>query len=318
VKSDVDVTVIVVNYNTAHLLAPMFDALQASTGGLKVETVLVDNASRDGSVAHIQAHYPELPLIANSSNVGFGRANNQCLPLIRGRYVLLLNTDAFVSPDTLRLTVDHLDANPTMGLVGVRLIGREGDLQPSCRYFPTPLNSFLVRCGLTKLMPWVKAVDDMHWDHLTPRLCDWVPGCYYLIRREVVDEVGLFDPRFFLYCEEVDHCKRVKTAGWQVGYHGGTSVVHIGGESAKSDSALSGGRQISALQTESELLYFRKHHGLLGIWSHLVLTLAGNALLGFKELLKGHGEQSQGSHTQNTQAFLNLLLETRWGTKPTR
>jgi N-acetylglucosaminyl-diphospho-decaprenol L-rhamnosyltransferase len=95
-------------------------------------------------------------------------------------------------------------------------------------------------------------------------------------------------------------------------------VVHIGGESARSDSALSGGRQISALQTESELLYFRKHHGLLGIWSHLVLTLAGNALLGFKELLKGHGEQSQGSHTQNTQAFLNLLLETRWGTKPTR
>jgi N-acetylglucosaminyl-diphospho-decaprenol L-rhamnosyltransferase len=318
VKSDVDVTVIVVNYNTAHLLAPMFDALQASTGGLKVETVLVDNASRDGSVAHIQAHYPELPLIANSSNVGFGRANNQCLPLIRGRYVLLLNTDAFVSPDTLRLTVDHLDANPTMGLVGVRLIGREGDLQPSCRYFPTPLNSFLVRCGLTKLMPWVKAVDDMHWDHLTPRLCDWVPGCYYLIRREVVDEVGLFDPRFFLYCEEVDHCKRVKAAGWEVGYLGSTSVVHIGGESAKSDSALSGGRQISALQIESELLYFRKHHGLLGMWAHLSLTLLGDAILGLKDLLKGKSSPDGSGHLSHSQSVLTHLLNTRWGTQPTR
>lgn len=317
-QSEVDVSVLVVNYNTAHLLAPMFDALNGSTGGLKVETVLVDNASRDGSVAHIQTHYPDIPLIVNTSNVGFGRANNQCLPLIHGRYVLLLNTDAFVSPETLRLTVDHLDANPTLGVVGVRLLGRDGDLQPSCRFFPTPLNTFLVRVGLQKLMPWVQAVDDMNWDHLSPRLCDWVPGCYYLMRREVVDKVGLFDPRFFLYCEEVDHCKRVKQAGWQVGYHGGTTVVHIGGESAKSDSALTGGRQISALQTESELLYFRKHHGLLGLWSHLALTVAGDTILGLKALLRGLGWHAITQPFANTKQVAALYLTTHAGTAPTR
>ena len=106
----------------------------------------------------------------------------------------------------------------------------------------------------------------MDWDHASVRECDWVPGCYYLIRREVIDQVGLFDPRYFLYYEEVDHCKRVKQAGWKVVYYPHTTVVHIGGESAKSVDQLNvDGRQIPTLQIESELLYFRKHHGLPGL-----------------------------------------------------
>ncbi|POZ99712.1 glycosyltransferase family 2 protein, partial [Pseudomonas sp. MWU12-2312b] len=112
-----------------------------------------------------------------------------------------------------------------------------GDLQPSCRYFPTPLNVFMARTGLERFFPGVKKVDDMTWDHNSVRECDWVPGCYYLIRREVIDQVGLFDPRYFLYYEEVDHCKRVKQAGWKVVYYPHTTVVHIGGESAKSVDA---------------------------------------------------------------------------------
>ena len=201
----------------------------------------------------------------NSKNVGFGRANNQLLPQIAAKYVLLLNTDAFVSPDTLTKTVAYLDEHPDCGVLGVRLVGRDGTLQPSCRYFPTPFNLFLTKTGLAQLFPAVGLVDDMAWDHATVRECDWVPGCYYLIRREVIDQVGLFDPRFFLYYEEVDHCRRVKAAGWQVVYFPDTEVVHIGGESAKSAGSLTeSGRQLSALQVESELLYFRKHYGLLG------------------------------------------------------
>ena len=316
-KSDVDVSVLVVNYNTAHLLAPMFEALSASAGSLKLETILVDNASRDGSVAYIKQHYPEVPLIANSVNVGFGRANNQCLPLAQGRYVLLLNTDAFVSPDTLQVTVNHLDAHPDVGVVGVRLLSRNGELQPSCRYFPTPLNSFLTATGLHTLMPWVRLVVDMTWDHLGTRLCDWVPGCYYLIRREVIDEVGLFDPLYFLYSEEVDHCKRVKAAGWQVAYLGGTSVVHIGGESAKSDAALSGGRQISILQTESELLYFRKHHGVLGVGLHCALSTLADGILMLKAALKGRAAPIKAAWTHTRQLAL-LARRTQLGRNPTR
>ena len=117
-------------------------------------------------------------MIANSVNVGFGRANNQALPHVRGRYVLLLNTDAFVSADTLPKTVSFMDAHPRCGVLGVKLVGEDGSLQPSCRYFPTPWNVFLASTGLQRFFPRTRLVDDMSWDHASVRECDWVPGCY--------------------------------------------------------------------------------------------------------------------------------------------
>ena len=143
-----DVTVIVINYNTAHLLDQLFGALKAGRGRLRYQLIVVDNASRDDSVQILRAQYPCAELIENKVNVGFARANNQVLPLARGRYVLLLNTDAFVGSDTLQKTVDFMDAHPGYGVLGVKLVGRDGSLQPSCRYFPTPWNVFLASTGL--------------------------------------------------------------------------------------------------------------------------------------------------------------------------
>src|SRR5262245_39000116 len=143
-----DISVVVVNYNTAHLLANFSTTLEASRGTLKLQVIVVDNASRDNSVDLLRAKFPNVELIENETNVGFGRANNQALPLIRGRYVLLLNTDAFVAPDTLQKTIDFMEAHPGCGISGVKLVGHDGTLQPSCRYFPTPWNVFLARTGL--------------------------------------------------------------------------------------------------------------------------------------------------------------------------
>ena len=113
----------------------------------------------------------------------------------------------------------------------------------------------------------------MLWGHDSVRECDWVPGCFYLIRRQVIEHVGLFDPIYFVYYEEVDHCRRVRDAGWSVVYFPFTQVVHIGGESAQSAGSLTdSGRQVSALQIESELLYFRKHFGLLGLSGAISLS----------------------------------------------
>ena len=194
----VDVSVVLVNFNTGHLLEECFDSLFQSLGSMLNQVILVDNASVDDSLSRLTGMAEKLTVISNVQNVGFGRANNQAVPLVTGRYVLLLNTDAFVAPDTLTKTVAWMDAHPNCGVLGVRLTDRDGHLQPSCRYFPTPFNTFLVRTGLQRLFPWVKPVDDMAWDHSSVRECDWVPGCYYLIRREVLDQVGLSDPRFFL------------------------------------------------------------------------------------------------------------------------
>src|SRR6185437_13626017 len=118
-----------------------------------------------------------------------------------------------------------------------KLVGPDGSLQPSCRYFPTPWNVF---AASNKLGLWLNRwffrahlVNEACLDDTTVRECDWVTGCYYLVRRDVIDRIGLFDPRFFLYYEEVDHCRRLRESGWRVVCYPQTQVLHIGGESAE-------------------------------------------------------------------------------------
>lgn len=314
-----DITVVIVNYNTGHLLPEVMRCLRAAMGALQVQVIVVDNASNDDSRRVLRDQCADCLVIENVSNVGFGRANNQALEHARGRYVLLLNTDAFIAADTLEKTFAYLENHPECGLLGVKLVGRDGSLQPSCRYFPTPLNQFLVRAGLARLFPRVRLVDDMAWDHASARECDWVPGCYYLVRREVIDQVGFFDPRYFLYYEEVDHCRAVKAAGWKVVFYPHTTVVHIGGESAKSHGQISeAGRQIPALQIESELLYFRKHHGLAGLWAVVVLEHAAVLLQALRLLVKHVKSAAAVTRIRHLALVWQSLRETSWATHATR
>jgi hypothetical protein len=314
-----DLSVIVVNYNTGYLLERMFSALDAARGTLQIQVIVVDNASRDDSAAILRTKYPEVELIANQTNVGFGRANNQALQFARGRYVLLLNTDAFVSPDTLNKTIGFMDENLQCGILGVKLVGEDGSLQPSCRYFPTPWNTFLMTTGLKRFFPKARLVDDMYWDHAEVRDCDWVPGCFYLVRREVIERVGLFDPCFFVYFEEVDHCRAVKHDGWDVTYFPFTQVVHIGGESAKSQGSLtSAGRQVSAIQIESELLYYRKHYGLIGVATSVVLTTCADLFSIAKAVLRPMNRAKGDGAWQHLKRVFTVLAETRVASHPTR
>ena len=314
-----DLSVIVVNYNTAALLPKMLNDLNATMANYHVQKIMIDNASRDDSQAYMRDQLDDWELIFNQINVGFGRANNQALPKLQGRYVLLLNTDAFVSEDTLVKTIAHMNANPECGILGVRLVGRDGTLQPSCRYFPTPWNLFVQRAGLTKLFKSTRLMDDMQWDHATVRACDWVPGCYYLIRREVIDQIGLFDPRYFLYYEEVDHCFAAKKAGWQVHFYPDTTVVHIGGESAKSDGEItSSGRQLMALQVESELLYFRKNHGRLAIFANVIFSTLASLITLAKTIIKMRKPIPFASSGQQICLVWKSYFKTHFGNQATR
>lgn len=319
ITSAADLTVIVVNYNTAHLLERMISALEASRGKLALQLIVIDNASRDSSATLLRSRHPEVDLIINEVNVGFGRANNQALTLIRGKYILLLNTDAFVSEETLSKTLDYMASNPRCGILGVKLVGEDGKLQPSCRYFPTPWNEFVGSTGLRKLFSFTRLVDDMSWDHMSIRECDWVPGCYYLMRRELIDQIGLFDPRYFLYFEEVDHCRNARAAGWSVIFYPFTSVIHIGGESAKTEGAITkNGRQISELEIESKMLFFRKHHGLFAVFAAVALLFLRVAVAVIKDVtypLRPNRREVEWSELRTT---LRILQNTKLGTRPTR
>lgn len=313
-----DISVILVSYNTSEITKVSLQHLFASNHNLQMEVFLIDNASRDNSVEVIRAAYPDIPMIENRVNVGFGRANNQALPFITGRYVLLLNTDAFVNGDTIAKTVAYMDENLKCGILGIKLIGEKGDLQPSCRYFPTPWRIFLQTTGLKHLFKEVQMVDDMNWDHASVRNCDWVPGCYYLVRKEVIDQVGFFDPLYFMYCEEVDHCYATKKAGWDVTYYP-TPVVHIGGQSAKSDSEISThGRQIQSLQIESELLYFRKNHGISGVLMHLFLTTLVDFFQVLRNILRLESFGKLMTYVNHSRFLWKMFFRTNLATKATR
>lgn len=314
-----DLTAIIVNFNTEGLLRNAIGRLQSAAARMSLKIAIIDNASKDNSVALIKDEFPDCHLIANRTNVGFGRANNQALDLVEGRYVLLLNTDAFVSADTLYKTITYMDSHPRCGILGVRLVGRDGALQPSARYFPTPWNLFLARTGLHRLFRSVRMVDDMAWDHASVRQCDWVPGCYFLVRKSVIDQIGLFDPRYFLYYEEIDHCLAARKAGWEVTFFPDTTVVHIGGESAKTTGAITaGGRQIEAMQIESELLYFRKNHGIAGVWANVLLTVAADTIILLKRLLRRKSPADAGVYATHIALVWSLFRRTAWATRPTR
>lgn len=312
------VSVILVSYNTAEMSKTALQHLYQSKGSFELEVFVIDNASKDNSAQIISAAYPQVTMIANDVNVGFGRANNQALPQLTGEYVLLLNTDAFIEPDAIQKSLDYMQQNPKTGILGAKLIGRDGELQPSCRYFPTPWNLFLLVTGYYKYFPNAKMVDDLDWDHNSARQCDWVPGCYYLIRKAAIDQAGLFDPRYFLYYEEVDHCYATKQAGWDVVYFPGTTVVHIGGESAKNQGQIKkSSRQIEELQVESELLYFRKNHGLMGVLQDVGLHTLADVINITKNILKLNFDRVSAAFSHIVLNF-RMLWKTRMGKIPTR
>ena len=313
-----DISVVVVSYNTKHLLTRMLTALEAGRGELRLQVIVVDNASRDGSAEFLRSKFPNVELVENPVNVGFGRANNQALLSARGRYVLLVNPDAFVSSDTLSKTFKFMKEHSRCGVLGVKLIGEDGKLKSCCCYFPTPWNMALILTRLDKFFPNTRLVNDMSWDHASVRACDWVPGCYYMVRREVLETVGLFDPRYFLYCEEIDLCRRVRDAGWEVIFYPDTQVVHIGGQSAITfDGPTDGNREVPALLTESLLLYLRKHHGLAGMSAVALLTMLTDVGAAFKQTFQKDAKRAHG-RLKHARLVFRLLIDTRLASRSTR
>jgi len=319
VDETADLSVILVNYNTAHLLERCLGHLRAASRGLAVRVVIVDNASRDGSAAFIRENLPDCVLVANEANVGFGRANNQALALCPGPYVLLLNVDAFVYPDALTKCLQHMIDNPRCGVLGARLLNTAGQGFYTGRPFPNRWHDFLIKTGLRREPAHVMLPLDARPPSGDSWHCDWVVGCFYMVRREVIERIGLFDARYFLYFEEVDHCRAVWRAGWTVECLASAHVIHIGGASAESEGELTAaGRQIAELQIESELLYFRKHNGLTGLLSTVMLALAVNAVLALKWLLKGRRPAGLKVFWRNALTVCRLALQTRLGVRATR
>ncbi|MEC0106166.1 glycosyltransferase family 2 protein [Paenibacillus taichungensis] len=232
-----DVSIIIVNYNTRKLTLDCLASVYDSLTSFHYELIVVDNASRDGSVEAIRDEYPDVRLIANRDNTGFAVANNQGMKIAKGRYILLLNSDTVVQPDTLEIMLGFMDRHPEMGASGCKVILPDGSLDKACkRGFPTPAASFYYAFGFSRLFPDRPKFNQYQLGHLSPDNeypIDCLVGAFILVRREVIEQVGGLDETFFMYGEDVDWCYRIKEAGWGIYYYPRTYIVHYKGASAR-------------------------------------------------------------------------------------
>lgn len=288
----IDASVVIVSFNTSAVLRECLETLYRESEGLVIETLVVDNDSKDDSVAMVRQHFPQVQVLTSEVNLGFAGANNLAFRQCQGRHVALLNSDAFVKPGAMQRAVALMDEHPHVGLAGGRLVGRDGGWQPSARMFPSLLNDFLTLTGLSAKYPQSSFFGrfDRTWapDDEAAKV-DWVPGAFSIVRRSVLDKVGPFDERFFLYYEEVDLCRRVIAAGHDVMYWPEIEVIHLGGESSKTVKRLtfsSSGSQLALWRMRSALMYYRKHHGWLGAMGARLLEQGWHGLRLLKEKLR--------------------------------
>lgn len=262
-----DLSVIVVSWNVRDLLRRCLQSILAAVDGSApprtLEILVVDNASADGSAAMVQAEFPTVRLIANDRNRGFTAANNQGLAASRGRYLLLLNPDAELLDGALAAMVGCMEAHPEVGVLGPQLLYPDGSVQSSRRRFPTVATALVES---TVIQEWWRDNRVLRRYYMLdtppppgePQPVDWLVGACLLVRRAVYEQVGGLDEGFFMYSEELDWCRRIKDAGWQVLYLPTARVIHHEG---KSSEQVVPARHIHF--QSSKVRYFRKHHGRL-------------------------------------------------------
>ncbi len=263
---NVDLTVIILNWNTRELLKESLQSLLDQPPGLNTQIIVADNASEDGSREMVRALFPNVTLVVNTSNIGFGAGNNAALPLANGRYVLFLNSDTKVTQGALQTLVTYADANPDIGIVGPKLLNADGSLQYSCRQYPNLATGFFRNTPLGRLFPRNRFASDYlmkDWDHATPRDVDWVSGAALMMRRALVDQIGAFDADFYMYCEDVDLCWRANhTKPWRVTYLPDAVIYHYIGKS----SDLVPARMTYEFHRSQHLFYKKHYAAVTPVW----------------------------------------------------
>lgn len=285
----VDLSIVIISWNVADLLKACLESITRSqTGPYQIETIVVDSASQDHTLDMLRADYPQLKVLPQAENIGFTRANNLGLRAAGGRYILLLNPDTELSPDTLALMIVYMDANPTVGILGPHTLNTDGTTQSTRRRFPTLAVGFFESTWLQPYAPgklldhyYVREVNDNALADV-----DWVQGSALMVRRAVYEQIGGLDEGYVMYSEELDWCKRAKQAAWRVIYFGKAAIIHHGGKSSEQVTA----RKHIYFQ-ESKLRYFHKFHGRLvaqGLRLFLLLSYLAQIGLEWGKSLLGH------------------------------
>lgn len=296
-----DISIIIVSFNTKDLLHKCLKNLYENIKkiDLSTEIIVVDNDSKDGSVQMIEKCFPEVKIIKNNVNLGFGKANNIAMKYTDSNYYLLLNSDAeIMSLKDIELMHSFLEENKNIGILGPKVLNSNNTIQYSCRKFPSfrfsSFHSFLYRLQPTN--PFSRYYMMQNWDHNSVKDVDWVSGCCMFIRAIAIKDIGFFDEAYFMYVEDVDLCLRMWNNGWRISYYPSFKVIH--------DSGASGGYNNPDILIEfyrSQYLFNCKRYA--GTWEFKLRYVIKFGLT-FRALL-----QLKGKHFNKL--FLNFLFERR-------
>lgn len=297
-------SIIIVNWNAREPLIDCLNSIASTLDLDSLEVILVDNASTDGSVELVRDRYPWVHLITNDENKGFARANNQAIEICSGHYILLLNPDTELCPHAIENMINCAEDHPQVGAIGPKLLNSDGSLQLSCSPAPTLFREFWRMFLLDNWVSFAK-YDMGNWSQESPREVDVVQGACLLLKREVIDEIGILDEDFFVYSEEVDLCRRLRTAGRSVIWEPRARVIHHGGQSTRQVA-----EEMFICLYQTKVLYFRKHSGGIaaGVYKG-ILAIASLARLMISPWFLIRSDDSGNSGSELSRNYRRLLRE---------
>jgi GT2 family glycosyltransferase len=264
-RSGIDLSIIILNFNTVTLLDDCLSSIiNSDFGKFSYEILVSDNGSTDGSQAMIKQKFPQVMLFDNKENLGFAKGNNVAIKNATGRYVLLLNSDTIVERLTFKIMLDFMEKNPKIGLSTCRLRLMDGTIDPAChRGFPTPWAALCYFSKLDRLFPRIPFFSGYHQlykDFNTPHEIDCPSGAFFLLRKETLNQVGFLDEDYFFYAEDIDLAYRIKQAGWQVWYNPSTQILHKKKQSGRSHADRARRVKTEIYFHTYNRLFYRKHY----------------------------------------------------------
>jgi len=288
----IDVSFIIVNWNTKDLLLECIESIRAARKNLNIEIIVVDNASSDGSPEAVRNLSDHINIIVNNNNIGFSKANNIGMRRSHGRYMCVVNSDIKVLNYCIEDAIGYMDNNHSIGVLGPQVLNRQMKIQYTCREYPNLWSTFCQAFGFHRFFEKSKLFKDSfmtYFDHTSIRKVDVLSGCFLIVRKEAIQQVGFFDERFFIYGEDVDWCRRFNEAGWDVIFYPLSHVIHYGGTSSASAPA-----RFNIEMLKAHFQYWEKWHGnpsnalyiILRLFSVYFRVVILSCILPFKHSMK--------------------------------
>ncbi len=279
-----DISIIIVSWNAKEFLSECLQSLTAETDNHCSEIIVVDNASTDGSLELVQKHFPHVKLIRSNTNVGFAKANNIGIRQSIGRYVAFINSDVKVLEGCLNRILAYMDKHPDIGMLGPKILNPDSTVQRSFMRFPTLWNNLCRALALDTLFPKSKLFGDLFTtfgSYDTIRTVEVIFGCFWMVRREALNQVGLLDENFFIYGEDIDWCKRFWDSDWKVVFFPYAEAIHYGGASSSNVPI-----RFHLERQQAILQYWEKYYSrpiliclLLILWFYQIVRIVGHTVL---------------------------------------